>query len=297
LKKKLILLKNLDLWGQKYIASQDTDMFANLIALPFALSSLFFLYMAWMVDQAYSVYIIPFLLVSALIFVFQPQINWWWYSKRPPQLPAPFLQILERCSPFYQKLQPEQRKTFQDRVALFRMATDWSPQGFPEDELPPDIALALSAQAVTLSFGRSKYLIPKFEKVIIYPRPFPSPEHPFEHASELYVPDGCLLFSGEQVMRAFLQPQQWYNVGLHEYAKVFALENPTEPWPQLTDSAWEALERVSKMPRTHVESVIGLENVDALPVAIHHFFIFAEAFSREMPQEAHTFAEIFWKKK
>jgi hypothetical protein len=272
----------------------NINMFANLVALPFALISLIFLYLAWKVDQAYAIYMVPFLLLTALAFVFQPQINWWWYSKRPPVLPDTFLRLLEKCHPFYQKLRPEQRKTFQDRVALFRMATDWSPQGFPEDVLPPDIELVLSAQAVTLSFGKTEYLPKRFEKVIVYPRPFPSPEYTFEHASELYEPDACLLFSAEQLMRAFLQPTQWYNVGLHEYAKVFVLENPTAPWPTMQDSDWERLERISKMPRAHVESVIGLAGVDVLPVAIHHFFVVPEAFAQEMPQEAQAFSKVFW---
>ena len=134
----------------------------------------------------------------------------------------------------------------------------------------------------------------KFEKVILFPRPFATREHPYDHASELHVADGCLLFSAEQVMLAFAQPGQWYNVALHEYAKAFILKYTTYPWPSFAaENTWDMLEMVSGMPRLHVESVVGLAGIEALPVAIHHYFQFPEKFSAAFPSENQIFKEIF----
>lgn len=268
-------------------------MFANKLLAPFALTGAVFLGLAWAVDEKYAIYFVPFLVISALIFILSPQINWWWYTRNPPELSLELRTFLERCG-FYRRLSAVEQRRFRGRASLFIMGTDWEPLAFPEDSLPPDVQLAIAAQAVTLTFHREQFLFDKFEKVIVFPRPFPTPEHPYDHASELHEADGCLLFAAEQVMLSFVQPGQWYNVAMHEYAKAFVLKYPGEAWPVFSEeTAWEKLEAASGMPRSHVESVIGLAGVDALPVALHHYFIFPVRFAEVFPLENQTFAQIF----
>lgn len=269
-------------------------MFTNRLIAPFAVIAALFLFLAWFVDDKYSIYFVPFLVISALLYILAPQINWWWYSRNPPELSTELRMLLERCSGFYQSLSSVEQRRFRGRVALFNMGVDWEPLAFPEDSLPPDIQMAISAQAVMLTFHREQFLFDQFEKVIIFPRPFPTPEHPYDHASEMHVEDGCLLFAAEQVMLGFVKPTQWYNVALHEYAKVFVLKYPQEPWPDFTEEdSWPKLEALSGMNRAHVESVIGLAGVDALPVAIHHFFSFPARFRAQFPEACQVFLEIF----
>jgi hypothetical protein len=269
-------------------------MFANLLALPFLLATLTFLYLAWTVDSEYAPYMVPFLIIGAFIFILSPQLNWWWYSRRPPQLSKGLQDILARCCTFYQTLSPIDKRKFEGRVALFRMGVNWTPIGWPDDVLPPDVELALAAQGVSLTFSREEFLYPQFEKVIIYPKPFPSPEHPYPHSSELYAPDGCLIFSAENVMRAFFNPGRFYQVGLHEYARAFMLKSSHEPWPTFEEeTAWQTLEQLSGMTREHVENAVGLSGVEVLPVAIHHFFVFREQFQRAFPVQAQQLSMIF----
>jgi Glucose-regulated metallo-peptidase M90 len=261
-------------------------MFANLLLTPFVLAAMVFLYLSWSVDAAYAPWIIPFLLIAALIFILKPQIDWWWYSRRPPVLDPKLEAVLERVCGFYKRLDAEGKQKFRERVGLFNLGTDWMPKGWPEDRLPQDIQLALATQAVMLTFNKPRFLFDKFEKVIVYPRPFPSPEYQFAHASELFEPDGCLLFSGDQVLKAFIQPGAMYQVGLHEYARAYVLSNPGENYPTFEgEDVWQKLEQVSRMPRGHVESVIGLAGVEALPVAIHHYYMFPELFKQVFSKE------------
>lgn len=269
-------------------------MFANLLALPFILGTLTFLYLAWSVDGEYAPYMVPFLVVAALIFILSPQINWWWYNRHLPKLSTGLKELLVRFCGFYQRLSPIEKRKFEGRIGLFRMGTEWTPIGWPDDILPPDVELALSAQAVTLTFHREQLLFPKFEKVIIYPKPFPSPEHPYAHSAESYAPDGCMIFSAENVMRAFFNPGKFYHVGLHEYAKVFVLDYPDAGWPGFdADTVWPNLEAASGMSREHVENAVGLSGVEALPVAIHHHFIFPEYFKKVFPAEHAQLEKIF----
>lgn len=262
-------------------------MFANYIAAPFVLLSLIFLYLAWEVDIDYAVWIAPFVVLSALIYIFSPQINWWRYKHRPPQLEPPLTALLEKFCAFYRRLSPAEKQQFRDRVVLFRMATDWEPMAFEGEAVPHDVQLVICAQAVTTLFNKPDLLYPKFEKVIVYPLPFSTPEFRFDHASELYKPDGCVLFSAEQLMLAFTEPHDWYNVGLHEYARIYTITYPNEPYPSFSgDDVWHRLESVSGMPRKHVESVIGLPDADVLAVAMHHYWVFPERFRLVFPEEA-----------
>ncbi|MCC7244483.1 MAG: zinc-dependent peptidase, partial [Saprospiraceae bacterium] len=201
-------------------------MLSNLLMIPPVIVAMISLYYAWTTDGQYSWILVPCLVVIAIIYVLSPQINWWWYTRKPPVLPAKFVAMLERSSAFYRNLSESDREKFRYRLALFKFGTDWEGKFFPDETVPPDVSLILSAQATILNFGQEKFLFDRFEKVLVFPRPFPSPEHPYEHASELYEADGCLLFSAEQVLRAFVEPRQWYNVALHEYARVFIRTHP-----------------------------------------------------------------------
>ncbi len=271
-------------------------MFANYVALPFVLLSLLFLYLAWDVDADYAFWIMPSVVMSAVVYIFSPQLNWWWYSKHPPELSPGLRTLLERFGVFYNRLDEAGKLKFRQRVALFTMGADWEPMGWPEETIPPDVKTVIAAQAVMLSFNKDKFLFEQFEKVIVYPAPFSTPEYPFDHASELYLEDGCLLFSGRQVLSAFMQPLSWYNVALHEYARVYVLAYPKEQWPAFAEeSIWEQLQEASGMPRAHVESVIGLAGAEVLPVAIHHYFMFPEAFKKVLPEVNGVLEEIFGK--
>lgn len=271
-------------------------MFANYVAAPFVFGALIFLYLAWKLDSKYALWIIPFVIMAALVYVFSPQINWWRYRRKPPALQPALIALLDKYFPFYRGLDNAGRQKFRDRIVLFRMGIDWTPMGWPEETLPADVELAVAAQAVMLSFGQETFLFPKFEKVIIYPYPFPSPEYPFAHASELHEPDGCLLFSAEQLMMAFMQHRQWYNVGLHEYARAFRIHYPKLPYPALDSEAWSRLEQVAPhLPRPLVEATVGLTDIDPLPVAVHHYFTFPEPFRAHFAEEAAVFDLIFKK--
>ncbi len=269
-------------------------MFAYLLAMPCVIGALTFLYLAWTVDNKFAPYMIPFLVVGAIIYIMSPQINWWWYSKNMPKLSEGLTRLLKRFCLFYQNLPAAEKRKFEGRVGLFRMGTNWTPIGWPEDELPPDVSLALAAQAVTLTFHREQFLFPAFEKVIVYPKPFPSPEHTYPHSSELHAEDGCLIFSAEHLMKAYFNPGQLYNIGMHEYAKAYVLAYPAEDWPEFGgETVWADLESVSGMSREHVENVVGLTGLDALPVAIHHYFMFPLTFKKAFPEISAQLDKIF----
>ncbi len=262
------------------------------IALPIALLGLLALYLTWEVDESYSWYIIPCVLLLALIYVFSPQIDWWGYKKRPPKLDPLVESLIGKHLPFYQKLSPADRQKFRNRVALYSIAKEYMPQGF--ETVPADIKGLIASCAVWISFGKEDFLFKKFENIILYPHPFPSPQYPEHfHVSEIFEEDGVIMFAMEHFMVSYTKPAQYYHTGLHEYARVFLRTYPNENYPAVTADFWEKIARVSGFSKAAVEKWIGLPELENLPVLIVHFFAFPDRFRQFFPSEYTRLKEIF----
>ena len=267
-------------------------MLVRLIALPFALMALVILYLAWEVDDSYGFYLVIPGIALAVLYSLSPQINWWWYLKHPPALDKPLVQLLENFHPFYRQLLPGQQERFRNRMALFMEGTDFMSQS--EKEIPEDVKGAIAMQAVHVGFGQSEFLFSKFEKVVVYPGAFPSPQHPRHfHASEIFEEDGVVLLSAQHLMQAVAHPGRGYNVGLHEYAKVFMLQYPEYRYPVFTEQQWPELEKIGKLTREQIGQWIGLPEFDIAAVAIHHFLNHPAAFFEFFPEEFYRFRDIF----
>ncbi len=270
-------------------------MFSRIVAAPFAFLGLLFLYLAWEVDEKFAWYIIPCAVSLAIIFVFSPQIDWWWWKKRPPSLDPRLRMLLVKYHAFYQTLPPEKKEIFRNRLALFMRANDFKSQG--ADAVPEDVKAVVSVNAVHMTFGLEQFLFPKFETIVVYAHPFPSPQYPTqEHVSELYEEDGVLLFSAEQLMMGFSNPRQYYSIGLHEYAHAFVLSHPDVPWPELDQQIWLSLEQLSGFSKEYIDKWINRPDVKLLPAAIVHYFTFPESFGAVLPELKGFFDDVFLSK-
>lgn len=271
-------------------------MFANKLLSPFVILAIVFLYLAWEVDPHYSIWIVPPVIIAAIIYVFAPQINWWWYQTRPLPVDPMVKTLLNKHLPFYSNLSKEEKSQFDQRVELFQMANEFMPQGF--ETVPKDVQGLIAANAIWLTFGREEFIFPKFENIIVYPHKFPSPQFPkFFHASEIYEPDGVIIFSLEQFMPSFVNLKQFYPIALHEFAKVFIISNPNENYPAFSENFWTQLPPISGLDREKIEQFIGLPDMKILPVAIVHFFTYAEKFAQFFPEESQMLQKIFYPKK
>jgi hypothetical protein len=267
-------------------------MLSKYLQIPFAIGALVFLYLAWEVRSGYAIYIVPFVVAMAIIYTLSPQVDWWWYQRKPPELPTPLRHLINTAFPFYQKLSADEKTRFRQRMALYMHANEFMPQGM--DNVPVDVKGVVAASVVQLTFGLDDYLLNKFEHIVIYPHPFPSPQFPEKwHTSEIYEEDGVILFSAEQLMASFLQPVRFFNSGLYEYARVFRRCYPAVVFPSFGENDWEALQQVSGFSKNVVEKWIGLPDPDAVAVAVVYFFVFPEKFRAVLPEAYQTLAGIF----
>lgn len=265
---------------------------ARTLSIPFLIGALVFLYLTWEVDAGYSIYIVPFVIIMALIYVLSPQINWWWYQRRPPELRPKIRLLIERHLPYYQQLVESEKSRFRKRAALYMEANDFMPRGM--ESVPEDLRAIAAACAVQITFGRKDFLLPRFEHIIFYPHPFPSPQYPENfHSSEIYEEDGVIIFSAEQLLPGFLQPFQYYNIGLHEYARAFMRSYPEIDFPKLPEDIWQKLQQASGFSQAAIERWINLKPIPVQPVSIALFFTFPRQFHAVLPELYEQYARIF----
>jgi Mlc titration factor MtfA (ptsG expression regulator) len=258
-------------------------MLSRVIAAPFLVMTIAFLYLAWEEDTAYAQWMVPPVLILAVIYALHPQIDWWWYKRNPPELDPPIRRMLERFIPFYRRLLPDQQLRFRQRVALYMFAKDFKPMAM--ESVPEDAKAVIAINAIQLTFGMEDYLMGDYENFVLYPHPFPSPQYPKHfHHSETFHEDRVLLYSLELLLPGTLQSQQYYNIGMHELAGVFMNSFPARIVPDIREEHWAQIEQISGATRERITEHIGLPHVNVQQVAIVCFFNFPDKFNLLWPE-------------
>ncbi len=250
-----------------------------------------FLLLAVMNDPNYALWAAPQVIILAVIYVFSPQLDWWWYQRRPPEMEKPLKAFLQRFFKYYRQLAAVHKLRFERRVSMFVIANEFIPKAM--EAVPEDIKGLIGATVAQLTFGQEDYRLSKYERVVVYPHPFPSPQHQYIHSVESFEEDGVVLFSLEQLVPGITQPNKFYNIALHEYARIFVEVYPAHPYPTLDVSHCPALEKISGFKMEIIKGFLGLPKVELLPAAINFFFTFPEAFQQELPEFYAVFKSIF----
>jgi len=239
---------------------------------------------AWTTDGQSAVWLLPWVLGFAAIYVLSPQVDWWFYSRFPRKLDLIQRQMLETGCSFYQRLAPNQRIRFEQRCFLFLLATDFEGKAKSET-LPEDFKLLAILPAVILKFGEEDFLFPGQEKIIIYPLAFPSPQYPTHwHHSEWYPLDGVLLFSAQALFQSFRNPSQHYPVAAHEWARVYMAEKKLGPWPGEDLSWWEMLHGISGWNQEFIKQCVGRPDLELSAVVMVHLLYFPREGAEHFPE-------------
>jgi Glucose-regulated metallo-peptidase M90 len=268
------------------VGKQDflSKMLSRFLYIPFLFGAIATLIYSVVVDSNYAIYAVPLVVCLAVIYILSPQIDWWWYQRHPPQLPAMLRHIINTQLPFYQNLSPDEKARFRNRMAMYMEANEFTGQGM--EAVPPDIKGVIAASAVQLTFGHEDYLMSKFEHIIVYPHPFPSPQYPEEwHVCEHFEEDGVIMFSAEQLMPGFLQPKRFLNIGLYEYTRVFRNCHPAVAFPLFGEEHWPSLVQISGFPKDKTIQYVGLKEIDLTALAVVYFFVFGEKFKEVLSAE------------
>lgn len=268
-------------------------MLTRILSIPFIIAIAVLLFFIYYYERySLSINIIPFFLVLAALYLFKYQINWLWYRNHPPRLDKPLLELLENRFGFYANLTPAYKKSFNDRLSLFLYWHEF--MGMNMAKIAFDIKALIAIPAIQLSLGREEYLFKQINRIVIYPYLFVSPDHSTKlHCAEYHQSDGTLIFSIENMMESFLNPTKYYNVVLHHWAMALIFQNPEIFESMRKELSWDELNRVSPFDREKIESHIGLEQTDLLPICITLFYTFPSKFQIIYPTLYSKLTAIF----
>ncbi|MCO5278065.1 MAG: zinc-dependent peptidase [Saprospiraceae bacterium] len=242
-------------------------------------------------------WISPYLVIPVALgigtYVLSPQIDWWHSKRFPPQLEEKVVQIFENNSVYYQNLPTEKKKLFNERVCLFIEAKGWQYIGMQE-EMPYDLKAIVAFEPIRLTLSQNNFLMKPFDRIAVYQNPFISPNIPERyHSSEIFAEDGIVLFSLKHILPAFREPHKYFNVVLYEYAKIMTMTYPDIIFPSLDEDFWPDLYKVANYGLREIMGAVGLPNVDPLPVAIHHYFVYGTHFEAVYPELYRELQGIF----
>lgn len=277
--------------GQWYILLSDSGVFNEIASIMLsrrilAITGFILAISAWRVffesDGRFMLPLVISILAGVMVYTFQHQIDWWWAKKSQPGLPAPMKAMLLQSNSFIHQISPEDSERFEKRMALWVAAKDFIGKGI--DKLPEDLKYITAIYPVMLSLYRENFLYEDLGRMVYYPHAFLTPHMPDRvHCYEVEGEDGVMIFSTEQMMVGHIHPKKYYNILLHAFAEAHRLKYPNENYPELPKDAWQLLHRISSIPKGKLDDFIGIVQEDPWPVAVHHYFVYADAFNSVAP--------------
>lgn len=255
-----------------------------LITISLAIMAVF-IYLSYSFDKNWAVWAIPFLVMAAAVFSLAPQIDWWWYSRNPPDVDEPVKKIFYSQLPHYKYLSEEEKQKFRQRVALTMLGTEYIvPSQTEGRSVPEDLKALIAAHAVMITWKKEKYVMDTYEKVVVYARSFPSPYYPkMLHAAESNAEDGVVLLSTERMLQALMEPQTVFNTVLYEYAKVFR-HHYKIPDLALSNDIWDIIQKIGNIDKATIEAHLGLPEPQIDAILMSYSVLFGERFKAIAPK-------------
>jgi Mlc titration factor MtfA (ptsG expression regulator) len=144
---------------------------------------------------------------------------------RSAVLPVPevYKTILEKYFAYYQKLSPELKIKFAQKVTRFIYGKRFIPRGV--DAVTIEARVLIAASAVQITFGLPNIYLKHFSKILVYPNDYYSSITKRYHKGEVNPMFGMIVLSWQSFIDGYIYPNDSRNLGLHEMAHALRLEN------------------------------------------------------------------------
>ena len=269
--------------------------FSRIVALPFAIAAIVFVYFAFLNPKAmFLVWIIVPVIGMVLTYLFEPQIDFWWLERNPVDLDEKVVKLLHSLNPEYGKLSDHIRERYDNRLMLYVNAIDISSKGMERDfKVPEDIKYLIAQVPVMMTMNKSKFLLQPFERIILYKHAFGSPRFKFLHTAETFLEDGVIILSLQHAEAAFFNRSDFYNNVYHAFAEAYIKAYPKVDYPEFNEGDWQHFESVSGFSKDIIHKTIGFETLDALTVGLALYFSHNEPFKTYLPHQSKVFDKHF----
>ena len=237
----------------------------------FGITSLFFGYQIYSGNLDYIPYGIVSVIGVTVSYILAPQLDYLWYKKNPPKLDGPIIGLIQSKVPFYSTLGREDKNLFIHRVALFNFGKSY--EGVKLESIPEDIKAIIAISAVQISFFQEDFMWEDYEKIFIYPHPFPSPQYPKEwHTTEHFKEDGAILFSAKELIHGFLEPQKYFPISTYEMARIYMERAQINDFSFIESYTVEQFCQWIGFEIKNLKAWIGLKLIDKRAIALVLYF-------------------------
>ncbi|MEP7195064.1 MAG: hypothetical protein ABI851_01000 [Saprospiraceae bacterium] len=158
--------------------------------------------------------------LTVSIFVFQHQINKFWWTKSSP----PFEEKDKSWVNRYLNYVPAQNgidlEWFYPELARFTALQEYILLG--NAKAHEELKWMSVGPAIIMKLFRTPEIYDHYTRIAYYPHPFISPQMEYVHVSESHPDDGMLIFSIEQLIQAHLDSYKYFNPALYEWSKIFS---------------------------------------------------------------------------
>lgn len=271
---------------------------AYLIGLPAFIAVIVMLILIFIYDMTYlSTWMILPILLLVVLYISESNIQWLFSKKNPPKLLEKEKILLHMHSYIYNGLKNEEElKRYEDRISLLRMTHKINT--ISDDSVPEDIKLLICMPIIDMTFYEENYFLKVYQRVVIYPHPFISPQYGDKfHISEIEHNDGVLIFSIEQLLPGL--EKQMFNIVAYEWAQAYLFKRDRTTYVKCIDKkeVEENLIKVAYLDLEHLRKVIGLENIDLQAVALSLYFDRRELLEKHMPVTFKGIDKVYAEKK
>ena len=244
-------------------------------------------------------YIFPWLMIPLIILItiyfFRPQIDYWWIRKNPKGLEKELITWLHNNSKYYNSLGSEKKLQFQNKAKLYLYSKDFTLKAIEDHPVGEEFKLIAIHEALRITNGLNDYLFPCFDRIILYPHSFPTPQYKHLHTSEVHEEDGVILMSQPHLVNGLLFPYNYFNIGLFTWINAFIRENPRLNYPKITDSQFLKLNDIMPFTIEQIKEVIGYPFVSPIALHIYAYFDFNDGYKKNFEDIFPVLNSIFKK--
>lgn len=200
-------------------------------------------------------------------------------------------EILKQHFPFYNKLSPNRKKRFEQKVQYFIYIKDFIPRQIPE--VTEEMKVLISACAVQLTFGYPKVFLSHFKRILVYPDNYYSTINNVYHKGEVNPRLRTVVLSWKAFVEGYFNPKDGRNLGLHEMAHALRLENlimnaefsffDEEVLQQWQVLAHKEMINISEGKSRMFRDYAGTDSDEFFSVAVENFFERPQKFKSVMP--------------
>jgi len=247
---------------------------SHLLAGPLALIACYLGYYTLTVDDyPHSIWLIAPITGLVLLYLFKPQLDYWWHTKYPVKFDEELGAFLATKNPYYAALEGEEKSKFQNRLNLYMEAREYKAVGAQEQrDIPYDLKAMLASIPVQMTMHKEDFLIGDMDRIFLYKHPFPTPGMQFLHTVETHVEDGVFIFSLDEYQAAVHEPEKFYNNIWYGYMDAYLKVYKDDVNPIEKHATFENIKRIGRYTEEYITRVLGLKAIDPMVILCALYF-------------------------